>query len=174
MNCVEPNVGGDSLGGRLFRKARVGGSARALVARPAGRRDRRHLCDSRETKAWLSRRRPIDLAAVLREHHAVGPTTGIRAVTNVASQIVAVATEADYRIDPTRWGSAAVAAHFPGFRHLDIRTSGATIRLRHGGSGPPLLLVHGNPQNHTCWYKVAAKARRALPRRAAGSAGLWG
>jgi len=78
-------------------------------------------------------------------------------VPNVASQIVAVATEADYRIDPTRWGSAAVAAHFPGFQHLDMRTSGATIRLRHGGSGPPLLLVHGNPQNHTCWYKVAAK-----------------
>jgi len=78
-------------------------------------------------------------------------------VPNVASQIVAVATEADYRIDPTRWGSAAVAVHFPGFRHLDIRTSGAIIRLRHGGSGPPLLLVHGNPQNHTCWYKVAAK-----------------
>jgi haloacetate dehalogenase len=78
-------------------------------------------------------------------------------VPNVASQIAAVATEADYRIDPTRWGSVAVAAHFPGFRHLDIRTSGATIRLRHGGSGPPLLLVHGNPQNHTCWYKVAAK-----------------
>ena len=76
---------------------------------------------------------------------------------NVASQIVAVATEADYHIDPTRWGSVVVAAHFPGFRHLDIRTSGATIRLRHGGSGPPLLLVHGNPQNHTCWYKVAAK-----------------
>jgi haloacetate dehalogenase len=78
-------------------------------------------------------------------------------VPNATSQIVAVATEADYRIDPTRWGSAAVAAHFPGFRHLDIRTSGATIRLRHGGSGAPLLLVHGNPQNHTCWYKVAAK-----------------
>jgi len=93
----------------------------------------------------------------LREHYGVGPTTGIRAVPNVASQIVAVATEADYRIDPTRWGSAAVAAHFPGFRHLDVRTSGAIIRLRHGGSGPPLLLVHGNPQNHTCWYKVAAE-----------------
>ena len=47
---------------------------------------------------------------------------------NVASQIVAVATEADYRIDPTRWGSAAVAAHFPGFQHLDIRTSGAMVK----------------------------------------------
>jgi haloacetate dehalogenase len=50
-----------------------------------------------------------------------------------------------------------MAAHFPGFKHLDMRTSGAVIRLRHGGSGPPLLLVHGNPENHTCCYKVAAK-----------------
>jgi len=59
---------------------------------------------------------------------------------------VATATEADYKRDPTRWGSADMAAKFPGFRHLDMRTSGAVIRLRHGGSGPPLLLVHGNPR----------------------------
>src|SRR6476469_8858501 len=99
----------------------------------------------------------IDLVAALREHHAVGPATGFRAVPNVASQIVAVATEADYRIDPTRWGSAAVAAMFPGFQHLDMQTKGATIRLRHGGSGPPLLLIHGNPLNHVSWYKIAAR-----------------
>ena len=72
-------------------------------------------------------------------------------------QIMAQATAADYQRDPTRWGSEEVAAHFPGFMHGDVRTSGAVIRLRHGGSGPPLLLVHGNPQNHTCWYKVAAR-----------------
>ena len=71
--------------------------------------------------------------------------------------VMAVATEADYRRDPTRWGSAEMAAYFPGFHHIDMRTSGAIIRLRHGGSGPPLLLVHGNPENHTCWYKVAAR-----------------
>lgn len=70
---------------------------------------------------------------------------------------MAVATEADYARDPTRWGSAQVAAHFPGFEHMDVRTQGAVIRLRHGGTGPPLLLVHGNPQNHTCWYKIAAR-----------------
>jgi haloacetate dehalogenase len=73
---------------------------------------------------------------------------------------MAVAAPDDYRRDPTRWGSAEVAAHFPGFEHMDVRTSGAVIRLRHGGqrgSGPPLLLVHGNPQNHTCWYKIAAR-----------------
>ncbi len=72
---------------------------------------------------------------------------------------MAAATTDDYTRDPTRWGSAAVAAHFPGFEHVDVRTSGAVIRLRHSNNPgkPPLLLVHGNPQNHTCWYKVAAK-----------------
>src|SRR4051812_12329489 len=72
-------------------------------------------------------------------------------------QAMATATPDDYKRDPTRWGSTEVAAHFPGFEHMDVRTSGAVIRLRHGGSGPPLLLVHGNPQNHTCWYKIAAR-----------------
>ena len=72
-------------------------------------------------------------------------------------QVMAAATAADYERDPTRWGSAEVAAHFAGFEHVDVRTTGAVIRLRHGGSGPPLLLVHGNPQNHTCWYKIAAR-----------------
>ena len=71
--------------------------------------------------------------------------------------IMAKAGAADYTRDPTRWGSAEIAAHFPEFEHVDVRTSGAVIRLRHGGSGPPLLLVHGNPQNHTCWYKIAAR-----------------
>ena len=71
--------------------------------------------------------------------------------------IMATAIAADYVRDPTRWGRAEVAAHFPGFEHADVRTSGAVIRLRHGGSGPPLLLVHGNPQNHSCWYRIAAR-----------------
>ena len=71
--------------------------------------------------------------------------------------IMAKAGVTDYMRDPTRWGSTEVAAHFPEFEHVDVRTSGAVIRLRHGGSGPPLLLVHGNPQNHTCWYKIAAR-----------------
>src|SRR5579883_1370211 len=63
----------------------------------------------------------------------------------------------DYERAPNVWGSATVASWFPGFQHLDMRTSGAIIRLRHGGSGPPLLLLHGNPQNHVCWHKVAAR-----------------
>src|SRR5262249_50922575 len=69
--------------------------------------------------------------------------------------VLAEATAADYARDPARWGSAEVAALFPGFKHLDMRTKGAVIRLRHGGSGPPLLLVHGNPRNHVTWYGLA-------------------
>src|SRR6516162_10043169 len=74
-----------------------------------------------------------------------------------AQQVSFEATSADYVRDPTRWGSAEVAALFPGFKHLDIRTKGADIRLRHGGSGPPLLLLHGNSQNHATWFGVAAR-----------------
>jgi haloacetate dehalogenase len=45
----------------------------------------------------------------------------------------------------------------PGFTVTDIDTSGARIRLRHGGSGPPLLLLHGNPLTHVAWHKVAPR-----------------
>jgi len=43
--------------------------------------------------------------------------------------------------------------------HLEprrIRTSGAEIFLRTGGQGPPLLLLHGYPQTHAIWHRVAA------------------
>jgi len=73
------------------------------------------------------------------------------------SAVLAEATSADYVRDPTRWGSAELAALFPNFKHLDIATKGAVIRVRHGGSGPPLLLLHGNSQNHATWFGVAAR-----------------
>ena len=87
--------------------------------------------------------------------------------------MVAEANAADYVRDPTRWGSAEIAAMFPGFKHLDMRTKGAIIRLRHGGSGPPLLLLHGNPSNHVLWYARRRAPCAALSRGAARSARLW-
>src|SRR5437762_9422113 len=44
---------------------------------------------------------------------------------------------------------------FPGFTTLRIQTSGAEIQCVIGGSGPPLLLLHGYPQTHVMWHKVA-------------------
>jgi len=46
---------------------------------------------------------------------------------------------------------------FPDFDCLDIEGEGATIHLRRGGSGPPLLLVHGYPQTHVMWHSVAGQ-----------------
>lgn len=48
---------------------------------------------------------------------------------------------------------------FPGFRLLDVATSGARIRVRTGGEGPPLLLLHGYPQTHVLWHKVAGRLK---------------
>jgi len=43
------------------------------------------------------------------------------------------------------------------FRRQQLQVNGVTINLRHGGSGPPLLLLHGFPQTHLIWHKVAEK-----------------
>ena len=44
---------------------------------------------------------------------------------------------------------------FEGFTLAHVAVPGGEIRLRHGGSGPPLLLLHGNPQTHAMWHRVA-------------------
>lgn len=46
---------------------------------------------------------------------------------------------------------------FPGFAYRRIETSGAVINTIVGGSGPPVLLLHGYPQTHVQWHKVAPR-----------------
>ncbi len=43
----------------------------------------------------------------------------------------------------------------PGFRWRDVAANGIKIRTATGGEGPPLLLLHGHPQTHLTWHKVA-------------------
>lgn len=44
---------------------------------------------------------------------------------------------------------------FPeGFRTRRVDVGGAEIHCCHGGEGPPLLLLHGYPQNHSMWHRV--------------------
>lgn len=49
---------------------------------------------------------------------------------------------------------------FEGFETHRIATSGAEINLRTGGAGPALLLLHGYPQTHAMWHKVAPDLAR--------------
>ncbi|MGK7863004.1 alpha/beta fold hydrolase [Falsiroseomonas sp. E2-1-a4] len=44
---------------------------------------------------------------------------------------------------------------FEGFTEERRAGDGVTLRLRRGGEGPPLLLLHGNPQTHMMWHKLA-------------------
>ena len=44
---------------------------------------------------------------------------------------------------------------FEGFRTQRIATGGPTINARVGGEGPPLLLLHGYPQSHVMWHRIA-------------------
>src|SRR3979490_2664302 len=50
-----------------------------------------------------------------------------------------------------------MADFFPGFERRRIATSGAEINLVTGGNGPPLLLLHGYPQTHLLWRKIAPR-----------------
>ncbi|ADZ71843.1 alpha/beta fold hydrolase [Polymorphum gilvum] len=49
---------------------------------------------------------------------------------------------------------------FPGFRNADVEGDGATIHCRIGGNGPPLLLLHGYPQSHVMWHRIAPELAR--------------
>ena len=48
-------------------------------------------------------------------------------------------------------------ALFEGFTLDRVDVGEATLRVRHAGSGPPLLLLHGHPQTHVMWHKVAPR-----------------
>ncbi len=44
---------------------------------------------------------------------------------------------------------------FEGFTLEHREAAGGRFHLRRGGNGPPLLLLHGNPQTHAMWHRVA-------------------
>jgi haloacetate dehalogenase len=52
--------------------------------------------------------------------------------------------------------SSSVSELFPGFEQRSIEIGdGVRIATTIGGSGPPLLLLHGHPQTRAIWHRVA-------------------
>ena len=46
---------------------------------------------------------------------------------------------------------------FPGFERKQIAVSGARINLVQCGQGPAVLLLHGYPQTHCIWHRIAPR-----------------
>ena len=46
---------------------------------------------------------------------------------------------------------------FEGFAREAYLCNGVWLNVVHGGSGPPVLLLHGYPQTHVLWHKVAPR-----------------
>jgi haloacetate dehalogenase len=44
---------------------------------------------------------------------------------------------------------------FAGFDEVDLAADGTTVHGRVGGDGPPVLLLHGIPETHLMWHRVA-------------------
>ena len=45
---------------------------------------------------------------------------------------------------------------FAGFEESRVDVGdGIVLRVRTGGSGPPVVLLHGHPRTHTTWHRVA-------------------
>ncbi len=51
---------------------------------------------------------------------------------------------------------------FDGFTRETVATAGGAIHLVRGGAGPPVLLLHGYPQTHVAWHRVAPALARAF------------
>jgi haloacetate dehalogenase len=50
---------------------------------------------------------------------------------------------------------------FPGFQRQTVQTSGTSINVLAGGSGPPVLLLHGYPQTHLEWRKIVPELAKS-------------
>jgi haloacetate dehalogenase len=43
----------------------------------------------------------------------------------------------------------------PGFETRRVAAAGIEIACRIGGKGPPVLMLHGYPETHVCWHRLA-------------------
>lgn len=58
-------------------------------------------------------------------------------------------------------GGAEEVQVFEGFEVGQVRTGDASVFVRHGGDGPPVVLLHGHPRTSATWHRVAPLLVRA-------------
>jgi haloacetate dehalogenase len=96
-------------------------------------------------------KRRSEIGPFNRRHFVAGATAGL------GMQLVSPSADAQTAADSSKRPLPPDSGLFNGFTPKWVRTSGADIFLRHGGTGPPLLLLHGNPQSHTIWHQMAPR-----------------
>jgi haloacetate dehalogenase len=80
---------------------------------------------------------------------------GVRAESSeIPADYVEAVNSSNRAADPAAF---ADRHFFPGFKQSFVKTGGAVINTLVGGSGPPLLLLHGHPETHVAWHKVAGR-----------------
>jgi len=60
-------------------------------------------------------------------------------------------------VDRPHWQTGKV---FEGFTTDQIHVGDASIYVRHGGAGPPVVLLHGHPRTSATWHRVAPQLVR--------------
>ena len=89
---------------------------------------------------------------------------GMLAAGQGASVLAASAQRTNPAAQPQQTRNGAARANFfPGFKSMRINTSGATINAVVGGSGPPVIMLHGYPQTHVMWQGGAGGWPSGLP-----------
>ena len=88
----------------------------------------------------------------LSERVLLGRAPGLEAAGAATFRAAAVALETSPAKTPVK---RSPERFFPGFTAFQIETEKATINGVTGGRGPPLLLLHGYPQTHSEWYRIA-------------------
>lgn len=77
------------------------------------------------------------------------------ALSFTLSEINAFSNAIDHSDHSAFPGQLTNEKFFPKFTQRLIQTSGAVINTLVGGNGPPLLLLHGYPETHFTWHKIA-------------------
>ena len=93
----------------------------------------------------------MSTAAPLRWKNHLGNASDRRGFLRLAAGAMAGTAASGFLRAEPQTPKAVTPRLLDGFRTFKVQTSGATINVVIAGQGPPLLLLHGNPEAHVMW-----------------------